>query len=97
MAYGGAARPETCLLDQWTLIHRGLPTWTVSNGGEVHQWMYDRYSLAQLMISVGLKDPRRESAFTSRIPGWTDVPLDVFPDRTVRKPDSLFMEALRHK
>jgi predicted SAM-dependent methyltransferase len=64
-------------------------------GGEVHQWMYDRYSLAQLMMSVGLKDPRQESALTSRILGWTDVPLDVLPDRTVRKPDSLFMEALR--
>jgi predicted SAM-dependent methyltransferase len=66
-------------------------------GGEVHQWMYDRYSLAQMMMSVGLKDPRQESAFISRIPGWTDVPLDVSPDRTVRKPDSLFMEALRPK
>jgi predicted SAM-dependent methyltransferase len=66
-------------------------------GGEVHQWMYDRYSLAQLMMSVGLMDPRQESALTSRILGWTDVPLDVLPDRTVRKPDSLFMEALRAK
>ncbi|HLZ34396.1 MAG TPA: methyltransferase domain-containing protein [Nitrospira sp.] len=66
-------------------------------GGEVHQWMYDRYSLAQLMISVGLKDPRQESALTSRISGWTNVPLDVLPDRTIRKPDSLFMEALRPK
>ena len=63
--------------------------------GEVHQWMYDRYSLSQLMMSVGLKDPRQESALTSRIPRWTDVPLDVLPDHTVRKPDSLFMEALR--
>ena len=66
-------------------------------GGEVHQWMYDRYSIEQLMISVGLKDPRQESALTSRISGWTDVPLDVLPDRTVRKPDSLFMEGLRPK
>ena len=63
--------------------------------GEVHQWMYDRYSLSQLMMSVGLKDPRQESALTSRIPRWTDVLLDVLPDHTVRKPDSLFMEALR--
>ena len=66
-------------------------------GGEVHQWMYDRYSIEQLMISVGLKDSRQESALTSRISGWTDVPLDVLPDRTVRKPDSLFMEGLRPK
>jgi predicted SAM-dependent methyltransferase len=66
-------------------------------GGEVHQWMYDRYSLAQLMLSVGLRDPLQQSALTSRIPGWIDVPLDVLPDRTVRKPDSLFMEALKPK
>jgi predicted SAM-dependent methyltransferase len=64
-------------------------------GGEVHQWMYDRYSLAQLMLSVGLRDPLQESAQTSRVPGWADVPLDVLPDRTARKPDSLFMEALK--
>ena len=82
----------------WTSGRRFIEAYRLGRfrmGGEVHQWMYDRYSLAQLMISVGLKDPRRESAFTSRIPGWTDVSLDVSPDRTVRKPDSLFMEALR--
>lgn len=66
-------------------------------GGEVHQWMYDRYSLAQLMLSVGLRDPLQESALTSRIPGWIDMPLDVLPNRTVRKPDSLYMEAVRPK
>jgi SAM-dependent methyltransferase len=82
----------------WADGHRFMEAYRLGRfrmRGEVHQWMYDRYSLSQLMMSVGLKDPRQESALTSRIPRWTDVPLDVLPDRTVRKPDSLFMEALR--
>lgn len=62
-------------------------------GGEVHQWMYDRYSLAQLMMAAGFLEPREESAMSSSIPDWELETLDILPDGTVRKPDSLFMEA----
>lgn len=61
--------------------------------GEVHQWMYDRYSLAELMISAGFQDPVKQSAASSLIPQWTSFNLDTLPDGTVIKPDSLFMEA----
>jgi len=61
--------------------------------GEIHRWMYDRYSLAQLMASAGFVDVRQVSARSSRIPDWVDANLDVLPDGTIRKPDSLFMEA----
>ena len=64
-------------------------------GGEVHQWMYDRYSLAELMRDAGLRDPRVVSAAESRIAGWVSFNLDTSPDGTVIKPDLFFMEAVK--
>jgi hypothetical protein len=63
--------------------------------GEVHQWMYDRYSLAHLMLAAGFVDPIQQSAKNSLIPQWTSFNLDTLPDGNVRKPDSLFMEATK--
>jgi SAM-dependent methyltransferase len=63
--------------------------------GEVHQWMYDRYSLAQLMVAASFRDPVQQSATTSQIPHWTSFNLDTLPDGTVKKPDSLYMEAVK--
>lgn len=64
------------------------------NGGEIHQWMYDRYSLGELLKSVGFKNPLAMTAFESKIPDWNSFHLDG-SDRIVRKPDSLFMEAIK--
>lgn len=64
-------------------------------GGQVHQWMYDRYSLAQLMLAAGFREPTVCSATESQIPNWSSFNLDTLPDGTVNKPDSLFMEAIK--
>lgn len=63
-------------------------------GGEVHRVMYDRVSLAQLISTCGFGDPRKVTAFESGIPNFGDYGLDV-ANGAVRKPDSLFMEAIR--
>src|SRR5207253_10741586 len=63
--------------------------------GESHQWMYDRYSLARLVLAAGFQDPVQQSATQSQIPAWPSFDLDTLPDGTVVKPDSLFMEATR--
>ncbi|HID31335.1 MAG TPA: methyltransferase domain-containing protein [Desulfobacterales bacterium] len=63
--------------------------------GEVHQWMYDRYSLAQLLKQVGFQHPQLVGPTESRIPGWKDYNLDTDPDGTVYKTDSLYMEAFK--
>jgi predicted SAM-dependent methyltransferase len=60
--------------------------------GEVHLWMYDRFSLARLLRSVGFVDIRRCEAGESAIPNWDVYRLDLESDGSVRKPDSLFME-----
>jgi predicted SAM-dependent methyltransferase len=63
--------------------------------GEIHSWMYDRYSLAALLERVGFSSPRQVQAAESTIPGWSGYNLDTQPDGSVYKPDSLYMEALR--
>lgn len=60
--------------------------------GELHRWMYDRYSLGLLLQRVGFHNIRVCRADESRIPGFNDYLLDIEEDGSVRKPDSLFME-----
>ncbi len=63
--------------------------------GEIHQWMYDRYSLRYLLGSCGFVKITQRSAFESYLPDWTSQNLDTDPDGTVYKPDSLYMEAIK--
>ena len=62
-------------------------------GGEIHQWMYDSYSLARLLREVGFSEPRQAAATESVIPDWPWFHLDNETDGSTYKPDSLFMEA----
>jgi predicted SAM-dependent methyltransferase len=61
-------------------------------GGEIHQWMYDRYSLSELLSQIGFTDIKVCSAFESEIQNWESYQLDII-NGEIRKPDSLFMEA----
>lgn len=61
--------------------------------GEVHQWMYDEYSLSNLLKNIGFVDIKRVSADQSKIADFNSYLLDVEHDGSVRKPDSLFIEA----
>jgi predicted SAM-dependent methyltransferase len=63
--------------------------------GEVHQWMYDHYSLALLLKKCGLENIIQRSATESGIPDWVSLNLDTETDGTVYKPDSLYMEAIK--
>jgi hypothetical protein len=63
--------------------------------GEVHRWMYDRYSLRRALEKVGFTEVTQCSAQESRIEGWKAFGLDSEPDGTVYKPDSLFYEAVK--
>lgn len=64
--------------------------------GECHLWMYDRVTLATALRRAGFAECAPTTAFESRIPGWRDGDrwLDVENERP-RKPDSLFMEAVK--
>jgi SAM-dependent methyltransferase len=62
-------------------------------GGEIHLWMYDRYSLARALEEAGFRQAQVVGPTESRVQGWADFNLDTEPGGTVYKPDSLFMEA----
>lgn len=63
--------------------------------GEVHQWMYDRFSLARLMVEAGFHEPQVRSAKESAIQEWSRFELDTRADGSVNKPDLFFMEAIK--
>lgn len=80
------------------IVSQAIPTdamtvGTFRLGGEVHQWMYDRYSLGQLVTQSGFVQVRHCSADSSFIEGFAGYDLDTEPDGTVYKPDSFFLEA----
>jgi predicted SAM-dependent methyltransferase len=61
-------------------------------GGEVHMWMYDRFSLSKLLAEVGFVNAEKVDAYSSAIPDWPVYELDV-KSGAVFDPTSLFMEA----
>jgi len=63
--------------------------------GEVHYWMYDRYSLQKLLRTVGFRDVTVRNAFQSAINNWQEFNLDTNSEGIVYKPDSLYMEAIK--
>lgn len=65
------------------------------SSGEVHNWMYDRYSLARALESVGFAETKQVGPSESRVANWSGFNLDTEPDGRVYKPDSLYMEAIK--
>lgn len=61
-------------------------------GGEIHMWMYDRFSLSRLLCKTGFKNIAVKGSDESDIPLWNSYELDV-QDGQVYDPTSLFMEA----
>lgn len=60
--------------------------------GEVHMWMYDRFSLSRLLKDVGFDEIEITTPFESNIPQWDKYELDV-KNGEVFHPTSLFIEA----
>lgn len=65
----------------------------VRTSGEIHQWMYDQFSLSKALSEAGFQDINVCSANESRIEGWLGFCLDVDVDGKPYKPDSLYCEA----
>jgi predicted SAM-dependent methyltransferase len=62
-------------------------------GGEIHQWMYDSFSLGRTLADAGFQDVRSCAANESAIVGFSAFNLDTEPDGAIYKPDSFFLEA----
>ncbi len=61
--------------------------------GEIHQWMYDRINLGELLLRLGYKDPQTQKFNTSHIPRWNEYGLELNEAGGEYKPDSFYMEA----
>lgn len=80
-----------------TAKERALEAQTVGAfrlSGEVHQWMYDGYSLGKLLADCGFDEIESCRADESRIENFARFHLDTEPDGSVYKPDSFFVEAI---
>lgn len=62
--------------------------------GEVHAWMYDRYSLQKILEDAGFSNIKLCRADESAIPDFNSYELDTSQGR-IRKPDSLFVEGMK--
>ena len=82
--------PKTPRLDEEQQRYQKIGKFRL--GGEIHQWMYDRYSLRKLLTEVGFKNFAVKTAFDSQIPHWNSYELEA-KDGVIFKPDSLFVEA----
>ncbi len=86
---------QTPLLKPLSKLYNALRIGYFRQSGEVHQWMYDRYSLSVLLEKCGFKDIVQCQATESYVPDWASFNLDTEPNGIVYKPDSLFMEGIK--
>jgi len=61
--------------------------------GELHRWMYDLFTLGDILAKARFVNIQEQTALSSRVTGWTDFCLDTDEGGIVRKPESLFVEA----
>jgi predicted SAM-dependent methyltransferase len=60
--------------------------------GEIHQWMYDRFSLQRLLINTGFSNAEIKSPYESSVPDWQRYELDS-NDNVIHAPNALYIEA----
>jgi predicted SAM-dependent methyltransferase len=60
--------------------------------GEIHQWMYDRFSLQRLLLNTGFSNIEIKSPYESNIPDWQCYELDA-NDNVIHAPNALYIEA----
>jgi SAM-dependent methyltransferase len=63
--------------------------------GELHRWMYDAFSLGDLLAKAGFRNLQRHTATSSSIKGWAEFHLDNNQDGSAYKPESLYMEGFK--
>jgi SAM-dependent methyltransferase len=61
--------------------------------GEVHRWMYDRYSITKLLKEHGFSEVQVLDFATSQLPDFNTYKLDTIDSLRPRKPDSIYIEA----
>ena len=75
------------------LSYKELKEAEFRNSGEVHRQSFDRYNLKWILEEMGFIQVKQMDASQSSIDNWADYALDIARDGSVRKADSLYMEA----
>jgi len=65
------------------------------SSGELHQWMYDFYALEELLSEIGFINIERKKFNTSNSVDFLKYGFDSDENGNIRKPDSLFIEAIK--
>jgi hypothetical protein len=63
--------------------------------GEIHQCMYDSFSLGEVLKKAGFNNIKVVDAYNSNIPNWQKYQWLDIENGKIRKPDSLFIEAIK--
>jgi SAM-dependent methyltransferase len=63
--------------------------------GQTHRWMYDRYSLPELLREAGFREAKAVPWNSSDVPGWAQFGFEVDDDGCEYIPDSLYVEAVK--
>jgi len=87
---------RTLLIIGGAEMRQALATGLFRHSGEVHRVMYDDHAVAALLQRHGFTDIRVVGSRESRIPGFASFALDApAADAPPRKPDSLYVEAIK--
>ncbi|MDR3058025.1 MAG: methyltransferase domain-containing protein [Prevotella sp.] len=63
-------------------------------GGEIHQWMYDAYSMSRMLKSSGFKQIVVRDAISSYLEGWSKYNLDTESDGMLQS-DCCYIEGIK--
>lgn len=75
-------------------VERRLRGNAVRNG-ELHYWMYDRFSLEEMLVEAGFSQIARCGQEQSAIAGFTSCALEIGPSGRPYHPHSLYMEGTK--
>ena len=81
----------------WTIILGSLSqNWKIGkfrSSGEVHLWMYDQFSLKEILYEIGFKKTNLVNPYKSSSKWWLDNNLDISENGFPCDPNNLFLEA----
>jgi SAM-dependent methyltransferase len=63
--------------------------------GELHRWMYDKFTLGAILSKSGFIEIASFNADSSRIERWSQFNLDTNEDGCVYHPKSLYLEGIK--
>ncbi len=75
--------------------HEAFQLGQFQQSGELHKHMYDRISIKELLQKIGFIKCTIQSHLSSFIPNWQDFNLDNSNQGEPKKPDSLYIEAVK--